>query len=74
VDPLVERINELYKKSKASGLTEEEKQEQAQLRRQYIDRVKLNLVNTLENTVFVDEDGKEIPIKKKDPNSDQEYH
>ena len=40
----IERINELSKKQKSpEGLTESEKQEQAELRREYIDSVKRNL-------------------------------
>ena len=39
---LIERINQLYHKSQAEGLTEEEKDEQARLRREYIDNVKAN--------------------------------
>ena len=40
----IKRINELYHKSKeGSGLSEEEKAEQATLRRAYIDSVKANL-------------------------------
>ncbi|HCS68241.1 MAG TPA: DUF896 family protein [Oribacterium sp.] len=40
----IQRINELYHKSKeGNGLTEEEKAEQATLRRAYIDAVKANL-------------------------------
>lgn len=40
----IKRINELYHKSKeGNGLTEEEKAEQAGLRRAYIDAVKANL-------------------------------
>ena len=42
------RINELARKSKTpEGLTEEEKAEQAVLRREYIDSVKASLVVTL---------------------------
>ena len=36
----IERINELYRKSKAEGLTEEEKKEQQILRREYVDAFK----------------------------------
>ena len=32
----IARINELYKKSKAEGLSEEEKKEQALLRQEYV--------------------------------------
>ncbi|NLY10797.1 MAG: DUF896 domain-containing protein [Firmicutes bacterium] len=64
MDPLVARINELYKKSKESGLTEEEKQEQAQLRQRYINNIKRNLINTLDNTVIVDPDGNRRNLKR----------
>lgn len=53
----INRINELARKSKAEGLTEEEKQEQAVLRRAYIDSFKASLVSNLENTYVVDEKG-----------------
>lgn len=39
----VKRINELYKKSRNEGLTDEEKEEQAKLRREYIESVKADL-------------------------------
>ena len=48
IDVLIARINELYKKSKEVGLTEEEKEEQAKLRRRYIDSVKSNFRAQLE--------------------------
>jgi len=53
----IDRINVLARKSKAEGLTEEEKQEQAVLRRAYIDSFKASLVSNLENTYVVDEKG-----------------
>lgn len=53
----INRINELARKSKSVGLTEEEKQEQAVLRREYIDSVKASLVSNLDNTYLVDERG-----------------
>ena len=43
IDDVIKRINELYKKSKEEGLTEEEKEEQQILRRRYIDSYKNNL-------------------------------
>ena len=39
----IDRINFLAKKSREEGLTEEEKIEQATLRRAYIDSVKANI-------------------------------
>lgn len=66
----IARINELYKKSKSeTGLTPEEKEEQARLRRQYIDDFKRNLRGALENVDIQEKDGtithvKDIPLKK----------
>ena len=53
----IKRINELARKQKAEGLTEEEKAEQAVLRREYIESYKRSLVAQLENTYVVDEQG-----------------
>lgn len=53
----IDRINVLARKSKAEGLTEEEKAEQAALRREYIDSVKASLVGHLDNTYVVDARG-----------------
>jgi Bacterial protein of unknown function (DUF896) len=59
----IERINFLAKKQKGDGLTPEEKEEQAILRREYIDSFKRNLVANLENTYIVDENGINIRLK-----------
>jgi uncharacterized protein YnzC (UPF0291/DUF896 family) len=53
----IDRINELYHKSKKEGLTEEEKEEQAQLRKDYIAVIRSNLRGTLNNVSFVNPDG-----------------
>ena len=53
----IDRINVLARKSKTEGLTEEEKAEQAVLRREYIDSVKASLIGNLDNTYVVDEKG-----------------
>ncbi|WP_084764430.1 DUF896 domain-containing protein [Clostridium massiliamazoniense] len=45
---LIERINQLSRKSKDCGLTEEEKEEQQVLRKEYINRFKNNLRSQLE--------------------------
>ena len=57
-DKDIARINELYHKSKAEGLSEEEAKEQQTLRRKYIDSIKSNLKNQLNNIDIVDESGK----------------
>ncbi len=59
------RINELAHKSKTVGLTDEEKQEQAVLRREYIDSFKASLVGQLENTYIIDEKGNKRKVQKK---------
>ncbi len=51
------RINELARKSKAEGLTEAEKQEQAELRRLYIEAVRRNLRGQLNNIDIINKDG-----------------
>ena len=43
----IDRINELYHKSQATGLTEEEKEEQARLRREYIAAIRGSLRSNL---------------------------
>ena len=53
----IDRINELYRKSKAEGLTEEEKKEQELLRKEYIANVRMNLRSQLDNIDMVNEDG-----------------
>lgn len=53
----IERINVLARKSKAEGLTEEEKQEQQALRREFIDDFKRNLRGQLDNISIKEEDG-----------------
>lgn len=61
----IDRINELAKKSKETELSEEEKKEQAQLRRLYIDSIKENLISQLDNTYIVDEHGNKKKVKRK---------
>lgn len=59
------RINELYRKSKAEGLTEAEKKEQQLLRREYIDSVKRNLTAQLDHISVQEADGTITELKKK---------
>ena len=63
---MIDRINELARKSKTVGLTEEEKVEQAALRKEYLADIRKSLEATLSNVYFVEEDGSQTPLKKKD--------
>lgn len=53
----IQRINELYRKSQAEGLSEAGKKEQDLLRKEYIANVKKNLRNQLNNIDMVNDDG-----------------
>ena len=53
----IDRINELYKKSKAEGLTDAEKREQDLLRKEFVADVKKNLTAQLNNIDIQNEDG-----------------
>lgn len=53
----IERINELYHKSKAEGLTDEERKEKQILRREYVDSFKRNLRGQLDQISIQEEDG-----------------
>lgn len=57
MDEKIARINELYHKSKAEGLTEEEKKEQAMLRQEFVANVRANLRGQLENIDIKNQDG-----------------
>lgn len=61
----LDRINELYRKSKAEGLTEEEKNEQQRLRAEYIQLVRANLRGQLENISLLNPDGSVTDLSKK---------
>ena len=53
----IKRINELYHKSQNGGLTDAEKEEQAKLRREYVDIIKGNLKSQLDNIDVLEKDG-----------------
>jgi len=53
----IKRINELYHKSKAEGLTEAEKEEQQILRKEYVASVRANLRGQLDSITIQKEDG-----------------
>lgn len=53
----IKRINELYRKAKAKGLTPDEAKEQQELRSEYIANVRANLRGQLNNITIQKEDG-----------------
>ncbi len=53
----IARINELYHKSQAEGLTEAEKKEQKILRSEYVANVRANLRGQLNQISIKEEDG-----------------
>lgn len=64
-DAQIARINELSKKSKSQGLTEDEAAEQQKLRRLYIQSFKDNLSSILDNTVIQKPDGTKEKLTRK---------
>lgn len=62
----IKRINELARKQKAEGLTEEEKAEQLKLRGEYINAYKQSLISQLENTYILEPDGTKRKVRRKD--------
>ncbi len=65
INEVIARINELAKKAKVEGLTDEEIVERDKLRRIYIENVKASLVGQLDNTFIVEPDGTKRPLKPK---------
>ncbi len=61
----LDRINELAKKSKESGLTPGEAAEQKALREEYIAAFRASLTNVLSNTYIQTPDGKKTKVEKK---------
>ena len=53
----IDRINTLAQKAKSVGLTEEEKKEQAELRKEYLAAVRQNLQAQLNNIDVKEKDG-----------------
>lgn len=61
----INRINELYHKSQAEGLTDDEKAEQAKLRAEYIASVRGNLRSQLDNMSIQNPDGTIVNLGEK---------
>ena len=65
IEEKLERINVLARLSRERALTEEEKAEQAELRREYIAEWRQGAIQVLENTYIVDEHGVKHKLKKR---------
>ena len=61
----IDRINTLYHKSQAVGLTEEEKAEQESLRKEYFAAIRANLRGTLNRISIKEKDGTITDLGKK---------
>ncbi len=61
----IDRINELYRRAKAEGLTEEEKKEQKLLRAEYLEAVRRNLRSQLNNIDIEEKDGTVVNLGEK---------
>ncbi|MGG6431842.1 DUF896 domain-containing protein [Anoxybacillus sp. D401a] len=60
----IARINALAKKAKMEGLTPKEKQEQLQLRTEYIAAFRASMIETLHHVKVIDPNGNDVTPKK----------
>ena len=67
----IDRINELARKSKKEGLSEEEKKEQARLRKEYIAAIRMNVRTQLDNISIQEADGSITNLGEKYGNKDR---
>ena len=63
----IDRINELARKAKTVGLTDEELAERTVLRQEYIEAFRAGTRATLESVLIQEADGTLTPLKKRDP-------
>ncbi|MGN1138507.1 MAG: DUF896 domain-containing protein [Ruminococcus sp.] len=64
MDELTERINQLARKKREQGLTEEEQAEQKQLYKEYLARFRGNFERQLANTDVEYPNGKVVPLSE----------
>lgn len=69
----IDRINELARKKKADGLTEQEQEEHAALRKEYINGFRENMKQILDHVVIQRPDGTRQPLQRKN-DGDQVQH
>ncbi|WP_423189489.1 DUF896 family protein [Alkalibacterium sp. f15] len=71
----LDRINELVRKERNDGLSEEEKQEQKGLREEYIKAFRSGMRNQIEGIKVVDPDGNDVtPDKVKEIQKEKGIH
>jgi len=61
----LKRINELAKKAKTVGLTEEEIRERDILRKEYLAAFRQNMMQQLDNVYLADENGEKHKLPRK---------
>lgn len=64
MEKLIKRINQLANKSKVEELTDDEKKEQEELRKEYIKIFRGNMEKTLLNTRVIDPEGRDVTPEK----------
>ena len=60
----INRINELARKKRTTGLTPAEAEEQIQLRKQYIEAIRADIKSSLDNVTLVNPDGSHTSLKE----------
>lgn len=60
----LDRINVLARKQRAEGLTDDEKEEQSELREQYVKAFRSGMRNSIEGMKVVDEEGNDLTPDK----------
>ena len=70
----IERINELYRKSKSEGLNDAEKEEQDRLRKAYVKAFRDNLRGTLNTISITNPDGTIVNLGEKYGNKGKEEY
>lgn len=60
----INRINELSKKSKSTGLSIEEAKEQTKLRQEYLSSFRSSMRDTIENVKVIDPEGTDVTPEK----------
>lgn len=60
----IDRINELSRRAKSSGLSIEEAKEQTKLRQEYLLAFRSSMRNTIENVKVIDPEGTDVTPEK----------